>query len=344
MSPFLLLLLLFLFQEKNEVRMKNAIYFIGLFFLINSRLSASCGSATCPLHFNNPYGMGLFSLKLSHEYIYQDQIYAGSNRSFVGAIPGHHDEVSTLNQVTALSLGYGIFDFLGIDLYVPFVHRKHTHIHNHHGEQIPEKWNFSGLGDMTVLAHFSIFNPAGSSGIGLSAGIKLPTGVTGAVNDQTEPAEVTIQPGTGSTDFLFGAQYSRDLFILPNMAQGYSTIPINFSINYKLNTKGTDDFMFGNELMLHVSTAYRFLETAAFLLQVNGRFLEQADAGNTNEPIENTGGKWLFVSPGLKFYFNENLSLYGYFQIPVYQNVNGIQQAAAYNLLVGIQQELNLLD
>jgi hypothetical protein len=264
----------------------------------------------------------------------------------VGAIPQHHDEVSTLNQLTYFSLGYGIFDFLSIDFSIPYVHREHSHIHKHDGGEIRESWNFSGFGDMTLLSHLSFFNNSENNySINFTAGIKLPTGVTDALNDEGEAAEVTIQPGTGSTDFIFGAQYSTDILSVPNLTQSsYSAFPLSFSVNYKWNTKGTDDYKFGNELLLHLSTAYRFMEKAAILFQLNAKFQDRADIGGTNEPRESTGGEWLFVSPGLKFYLIDSFSLYGYFQIPVYQNVNGIQQAAAYNLQLGLQQEINLVD
>ena len=327
--------------------MKRILFYCFLLITINyCNGLASCGSASCPLHSNNPLMKGSFSLRLSHEYIDQDQICVGSSKSFIGAIPQHHNEVSTLNQITSFALGYGISDFLSLDLIIPYVHREHSHIHNLEGEQELETWNFNGLGDMVLTANFSLFGgtDAGSS-FNIITGFKLPTGITDAKNQDGEEAEVTIQPGTGSTDFIIGASYSQRLASLPTVSGSlYSALPVTFDVSYKLNTKGTDDYKIGNVLHLHLSTAYRFIEKASLLLQVNLRFQDHADIGNTDEPRENTGGKWIFVSPGLKFYLTDAFSIYSYFQLPLYQNVNGIQQAAPYNLLVGIQQEMNLLD
>ena len=327
--------------------MKRILFYCFLLITLNFyNLLASCGSASCPLHINNPLLRGAFSLRLSHEYINQDQIYVGYNKSFVGAIPEHHDEVSTLNQITSFALGYGITDFLSLDLVIPYIHREHSHIHNHQGEQILETWNFNGIGDMVLTANISLFEniDAGSS-LNIISGVKLPTGVSDAKNEEGELAEVTIQPGSGSTDFIMGASYTHSLASLPTVSGSlYSALPVTFEVSYKLNTKGTDDYKIGNVLLLHLSTAYRIIERASLLLQVNARFQDHADVGETNEPEENTGGKWIFVSPGLKFYLTEALSIYSYFQLPLYQNVNGIQQAAPYNLQVGIHQELNLFN
>ncbi|HVO74591.1 MAG TPA: transporter [Ignavibacteriaceae bacterium] len=324
--------------------------FISFLFLILPLFKVysfpSCGSAACPLNSNNPLVRGLFFLRLSHEYIDQDRIFVGSSRSFVGAIPEEHDEVSTLNQITAFSLGYGLTDFLSLNFALPFVHREHSHIH--HGEEGPEleHWNFTGVGDAVLTANISLFNNGNNNSLlNLIAGVKLATGVTDFKNPEGEAAEVTIQPGTGSTDFLLGAAFTKNLASVPVLAgPKYSSLPLTLLASYKINTKGTDDYMYGNELLLHLSTSYRFIEQASLLLQVNARFLGKADPGLTGEPAENTGGKWVFISPGIKFFPMEGLSLYGYYQIPVYQNVNGIQQAAAYNLQVGIQQEINFFD
>ena len=116
----------------------------------------SCGSSSCPLFISNPLSKGHFSLGLSYEYIYQDQIYVGTNKSFVGAIPEDHDEVSTLNQTTAITFGYAAFNFLRFDLSLPFIHREHSHIHNDPDGKEWEHWNYSGIGDALLTGSFSI--------------------------------------------------------------------------------------------------------------------------------------------------------------------------------------------
>lgn len=324
--------------------MKNVLLIVLIFFFTKN-IFGSCGSSSCPLHINNSLSKGLLSLSLSYEYINQNQIYVGSSKAFVGAIHEHHDEVSTLNQITAFSVGYGINDFLKVYLSVPIIKRKHTHIHNHHGEQLLQNWNYSGLGDATLTGSFSIMDQFENDfGLEFNAGIKLPTGITDMANQAGDLAEVTIQPGTGSTDLILGASVSKNIMSLPTLAgSSYSAFPLLLNVNYKINGKGTLDYQFGNELLVHLSTAYRFFEKISLLFQVNGRFQGHADVGITGEPEGNTGGEWLFASPGLKFHLSDYISLYGYIQLPVYQNVNGIQQAAPFNLQFGISNEINLL-
>ncbi len=78
-------------------------------------------------------------------------------------------------------------------------------------------------------------------------------------------------------------------------------------------------------------------------MQVNGRFQGYADVGSTHEPRENTGGTWIYASPGLSIDLLENVSFTGFVQIPVHQYVNGIQQTARYNLQLGLSVNSDLL-
>ena len=64
----------------------------------------------------------------------------------VGEIPHHHDEVRTINRNLFATFDYGFTQNLGASLVVPWVDRKHEHIHNHRGAALPESWNFSEFG------------------------------------------------------------------------------------------------------------------------------------------------------------------------------------------------------
>ncbi len=318
-------------------------FFISL-FIVSINAAPSCGSASCPLYINNPFLKGIFFFGLSYEYINQDEIFVGSNKSFVGAIPEEHNEVSTLNQIANFSAGYTFNDFLTFNMILPFIHREHLHIHSDDGE--PERWNFSAIGDLTMLSNFSLYNDDDSrSFLNFNAGIKLPTGVTDIKNDEGEEAEVTLQPGSGSVDYLIGATYFRNLASVPVLSgTKYSELPLVLNVSYKINSKGTDDYKFGNALSIHLSTAYRFIERLSLLLQVNARFQNKADVGTTGEPKENTGNQLLFLSPGLKIHILDNLSLSSFIQIPLFQHYNGIQQAATFNLQFSVLQEIDFLD
>ena len=315
-------------------------------WMIPSVLSASCGSASCPLNNHRYLQAGFFNIMYSHEYINQDRLFIGSSRSYVGALPGEHDEVQTINQRDILDLQFGLADRVGISVAIPFITRQHDHIHHDGGGDTWEHWGFSGLGDVIVSGQYSLVVPSADFDpyLTVTAGVKLANGLTHVRNEKGEEAEVTIQPGTGSVDGIFGLYYRQPIASLPTLSGAYSALPLTAGISYQITGVGSSGYRFGNSLLVHVGTSYQFSSRANFLFQINGRFQGRADVGSTGEPRENTGGAWIFASPGFSVDLAQNLSAYGYVQVPLFQNVNGIQQTASYNLQLGLSASVGLLD
>ncbi|MGH8005111.1 MAG: hypothetical protein ACRECJ_10370 [Limisphaerales bacterium] len=315
--------------------------FLGALSLA-SRVEASCGASICPLDLHKSVQARRLRLTLSHEYINQNRINVGSKKSIVGALPNPHDEVKTINQRTLLQAQYGISNSFGMNVELPYIIREHSHIE----DGSLETFNFEGFGDASVSGQYgfnfgSVISPAR---IDFLAGIKIPTGLTSAENEDGEKAEATIQPGTGSWDGIFGANLQLPIFTVPSVAGGlYGNLPLNAGISYRLNGKGTEDYQFGNQVLAHVGTEYQMFSRLSLLFQVNGRWQDFADIGATGEFRSNTGGTYIFASPGLSFHVNNDVSAYSYAQIPVYQKVNGIQQVAKLNLQFGLTANLNLL-
>lgn len=54
-----------------------------------------------------------------------------------------------------------------------------------------------------------------------------------------------------------------------------------------------------------------------------------------SEP-EDTGGKFLFLGPGVSNAITKNAQVYGFLQKPIYQYVNGVQLTADWAAVVGI--------
>jgi len=296
---------------------------------------ASCGSAFCSI--NTDWAVhGAWTERglradLRFEYVDQDQPQAGSRKVSVGEIPAHHDEVRTLNRNWIASLDYGFDDRWGMSVTLPVVNRSHEHIHNHMGEQIVESWQFTQAGDLRVLGRyqFGAVQSAGSgesSRLGLLFGAKLPTGKFDVRNADGELAERSLQPGTGTTDALAGIYYFRDLPLrdLSWFAQGLVQVPLNERADYKP----------GARLGLDIGIRYRAGERLALLLQANALFRGR-DTGAEAE-TEDSGGRSLWLSPGLSYALGQNVQAYGFLQLPLYQYVNGVQLVAGYAAVLGL--------
>jgi hypothetical protein len=286
---------------------------------------------------------GRFSLDLSFQYLDQDQPRIGSRRAAVGAIPSDHDEIRTINRLGALQLTYAPNTRLQLALTTPWVSRSHEHFDE--GTARLERWNFSDLGDVSVQARLRlpIRDDLAHSSLWLTGGAKLPTGARHETGSTGEEAEVTITPGTGSTDALLGVTYQsgflRDTAMTGEL--GHATlIPFFVALNGRVNGRGTHDYRRGTELQLNAGTEYPLTSAVHLLVQINGRMVSKDDVGRTNEDGDFTGGRYAFLSPGLRVLIGRGASLYGFVQLPVYQYVNGLQLTSKANYVMGIHRSL----
>jgi len=79
---------------------------------------------------------------------------------------------------------------------------------------------------------------------------------------------------------------------------------------------------------------YDATERVGLLLQMNALYRGR-DSGVNAEP-EDSGGKSLFVSPGVSVGLTKDTRAYGFFQLPIYQYVNGVQLVANRAVILGL--------
>jgi hypothetical protein len=320
--------------------MRDARLLLFVFLFLPLRTAASCGSTSCPieLHALDQWQERQFTLDLSFQYIDQDQPRIGTRRAAVGKIPSDHAEMRTINRLTTLQLGYRPSPRLQLSLTLPYVSRAHEHLDEALNEV--ERWDLSAAGDVALQARYVVAGHAGDQALSLVGSIKAPTGARHETNRNGEQAEVTIQPGSGSVDGLIGLSFQgsavRDT-ILGGPFGHVTRIPYFVSATYRRNGRGVSDYRRGDEVQINAGTEYPIARLATALLQVNGRVLQKDTVGKTAEDPALTGGRFLFVSPGLRLSLARRLSLYGFVQLPVYQRVNGIQLTARANYLAGLQ-------
>ena len=239
--------------------------------------------------------------------------------------------MKTENRNLIATYDYTFNQDWGLSAVVPLVNRQHDHIHNHGGGQIPEEWSFTGLGDMRLLLRrrLGTYEDSDKHTIGtagINFGIKLPTGQTNQRNSDGEEAERSLQPGSGTTDVLLGAYYSKDL---PDLnwswfVQGLAQMAMN---EY-------NDYRQGHRFTLDAGVRYAMGDRVGLLLQTNYLF-KARDQGLEAEP-DDTGGRFLFLSPGVSYAFSRAAQVYGFLQLPIHQDVNGVQLVAKYAIAVGV--------
>ncbi len=303
--------------------------------ILQGRAGASCGAEDCPLNSHgHQAGAGPFGFDVSLQYIDQDRVRIGARRATVGELSSPEDEVRTTSRILTLNGHANLAPRLGFNLALPYVDREHIHVHNEEGQtSVLEDFRYSGLGDLLVTGQWTTLGSEREAGASsaILLGAKLPTGRrnVGAIDgDQPEPP---ARPGTGSVDFMVGVHFMR-----PIALGGKGTrVPLFVSAQGRRNGVGTQAYRVGNELQLSGGGNYPLGETIELLGQINLRVRGKDEVGGTDALRDNTGGTWLYASPGLRVKAGSFLGLYGYVQLPIYQRVNRIQLVSPYHLLIG---------
>lgn len=295
--------------------------------------NASCGSAFCSVNtdwnvqgvYTEPGGRA----ELRYEFLRQGQLRVGSQKVSPGQTPRHHDELFTENQALFGSFDYNFGDW-GLSLIVPLVQREHEHVHNHHGQPLLEAWSFRGVGDVRLAARrqwqTSSEDLSQTQSYGVLAGVKLPSGRTSIANDDGDMAERSLQPGTGTTD-AFGGAYYQVAWPRQGMSafvQGVYGAPLNSYHGYRPGFRST----------LDAGLRYDATPAWAVLLQLNALWRGR-DSGTEAEP-DDSGGRFLFLSPGLSWSIDRSLQIFALVQLPLYQDVNGVQLTAAWGATAGL--------
>jgi len=291
---------------------------------------ASCGAAFCTLNtgwqMQGPAAEPGLSLDLRYDYIAQNRLRSGRRAISPGDVPLETEETKTSNRNLMATFDYATASGGGVTVLVPYVQRRHSHVDT--ATSTSEAWEFSGLGDIQVLGRHRFASAASTAAPwGVIGGLKLPSGDIDRSNGDGVRAERALQPGSGTTDAIAGVYYS-DLMLhgnrpLNRFLQARVQAPVNARAGYRPG----DQFSFDAGLTWPMGLRL------SGMLQLNA-LVKQRDRGPEAEP-EESGGSFLWLSPGLSYGPNRRMRVYGFVQLPLYQRVNGVQLTAGWTASVG---------
>jgi hypothetical protein len=256
-------------------------------------------------------------LDVREDYYDQNQLRSGTDsvdRKSLD-IPNEQEvQQRTLNRNTVMALDYSPSRVWGMRVEVPYFNRFHTTIAE--GDSDISTSHSSSVGDVRVTARYQGF--AADLTWGVQFGLKLPTGATDVqfqAGPQTdEPLDRGLQPGTGTTDVLFGVYNFGNLSSsLGYYAQALVQQPVNSSDGYRP----------GTGLNLNVGLRYLHVARVVPQLQLNVR-LEGRETGSSSDH-ENSGATFAYLSPGATAALSSHVQAFTFLQLPVYQRVNGLQ-------------------
>jgi Putative MetA-pathway of phenol degradation len=269
-------------------------------------------------------------------------------------------EVHSLKTISvpALTLGYGMTPDLTLAVRLPYLDNQDIRETDPAGGGVNPRGGVSGFGDASFTGTYRFYSDL-ASGVDAAfiLGIKAPTGPTRRLDDSGERFETEHQPGSGSWDGLFGGTLSRDM--------GRLTLGAN--VLYEYSGTGTVDTRLGDRLNYGVTATYRVWSSGAHFEPIDGimhhggphedeahvhehalsedgtaadlslglnseRIGKVDTAGEVNE---NTGGKLLFLTPGVKLSVDA-WAAYINFGIPIARDLNGIQSDPEWRLATGV--------
>ncbi|MEK7811317.1 MAG: hypothetical protein AAB278_05815 [Pseudomonadota bacterium] len=330
-------------SECLKMRTRLSVIYVALFGVLASPLaSASCGSSACSVNTNwdeHSASQPGLSIDLRYSSTKLDQLRSGSNKITAedpadpALTPGEEVEnLYTKSQLVTATVDYTFDENWGVVVQLPYVLRTHKHTIADPAPFV-ETFSASALGDIKAVGRYR-FALNDSSSVGIKAGLKLATGKKNIANDQGAiPGEVSLQPGNGSTDLIVGAFWQAGELggALSYFAQGI----LQTSINHLA------DFKPGNQINLDAGIRYALGRSVSALLQLNYQANAQdegssapADASGT--PGTSTGGKFFYLSPGVSIVLAPNTNIYGLLQLPLSQNVNGLQLTTSSSFSLGI--------
>ncbi len=197
----------------------------------------------------------------------------------------------------------------------------------------------SGFGDAVLIVRQTVLAAdfiKGNRRMVLFAGATLPTGET---ESDSGPLPVPLRLGLGTVNVLGQAVYSyvNDRLGIHG-ALGYTGATAS-KFGVRIGDRFGYDLAFGYRLF---PATYRTLHdvTMAGYLEFDGT-VEQPATQNGN-PLANTGGHTLYLSPGLQMIPVPNWAIEGSFQLPIVRQLRGTQLGPNWSLSLGVRTVLYL--
>lgn len=198
----------------------------------------------------------------------------------------------------------------------------------------------SGMGDAVFLAKYQfpdLISQNSSLSVGL--GTKIPFGSSTETNDLGIVLNADLQPGSNAWDIIYWSSYSKSLNSRPSMAISVRLIYRATGTNNSY--LGNTTYKFGNELLAFASIGDQFVVGKSFMnpsLSVKYRKAVKDKIGGFD--LENTGGNWMSIIPGIALSLSTNMSFLAKAEIPLHSDVQGTQLTPTYRLTAGILLKL----
>ena len=194
-----------------------------------------------------------------------------------------------------------------------------------------------GIGDITLFAKYRLFKKTAFlhlRQLSLQAGVKLPTGADDLRDALGILLPAPLQLGSGSVDYRFALTFTE----ARNRLQFFG------DAGYTLKTSA-NNFEFGDVFNYDATVRYRIFPAKygndfpthdLFLfMEINGITVQKAKSFGIK--LNNSGGNQVFIAPGFQFLLLNNLVVEAGLQLPVFQDLNGVQLGTDFAFRSGLR-------
>lgn len=279
------------------------------------------------------------------------------------ALAGEHIHAhnTDYNLNASLGVAYGITHHLTVSAELPYVRRddlregEHSHAGGGAVNEVVRLGSVSGIGDMSLLAKYRL-TEGEESRFALIGGIKVPTGSTRKRSDDGERLETEHQPGTGSWDPILGASASTRL----------GAVRVTASALYQLSTRGAQDTRLGDRLQGGIALSHRFGLTEHHHDEAGhshhhgdelnehhedhahstwDAFVELAGEWEGRQKVDGeieneSGGKWVYLAPGVRFNSASGWTAAAAVALPVWQDIRASHPDNRFRLMLSVGRGL----
>jgi hypothetical protein len=301
---------------KNISLIFLAIIVSGIFLSSSESSAQGCCSSGAPLLGSMELGTtkaGFWQLALSYRFNTLDDLYLGTQ-----AIDKNFRQRRTRSVATEIN--YGLGKGFTANALLTFVQQERTiqPIFTGGSEDFVQ---LRGLSDIILLLKYSLLTPniISQREISLGVGTKFATGT----HDKTRNnilVSYDLQPGTGATDAILWGYFSQGF--QPRRYQ------LNAVASYRITGTNNLDYRFGNEFVGSMGVNYRINNHFNISNQV--RYRHTTADKFLSYDIPNTGGKWLYLVPGINLPLGNEITLRSSVEIPIYRDLSGIQLTTSY--------------
>lgn len=264
--------------------------------------------------------------------------------------PAHQFLRSSVTQIYA---GWQVTDRFGVQLNVPVIHRSFRRAE---GDEI-QRGSVSGLGDLSLVAHWTALRenarpqPTGkgivavaqerpSFTLDLFAGVKLPTGSTSRLREETaeeEPQPGATPSGVHGHDLTLGTG-SVDVFFGLNAGLRYDRFFATLELQYAVRTRGDFGYRFANDFSFAGGPGYDLYRSdqarvgLQFVVSGEHKPRDYFRGGRA----EDTGVTTVYVGPRLNARLGQRWDAQLGFALPIVRENTAIQTVPDYRIQAAV--------